>query len=67
MGRDSAHLTFALKQQGGAIRVVAFRQAALYDLAASGKPLDLAVTPVVNEWRGMRTPEFRLVAMRPAE
>ncbi len=66
MGRDSAHLSFALKQQSGAIRVVAFRQAKLYDLAASGAPLDLAVTPVVNEWRGMRTPEFRLVDMRPA-
>ncbi len=29
-------------------------------------PLDLAVTPVINEWRGMRSAEFRLVDMRAA-
>jgi single-stranded-DNA-specific exonuclease len=66
MGQASTHLTFALKQAQGAIRVVGFRQAKLFDLAASGTPLDLAVTPVINEWRGMRSPEFRLVDMRAA-
>ena len=67
MGQASTHLTFALKQKGGAIRVIGFRQAALYDLAASGRPLDLAVTPIVNGWRGVHTPELRLVDMRAHE
>lgn len=66
MGQGSAHLSFALKQAGGAIRVVGFRQAQLFDLASAGQPLDLAVTPVINEWRGTRTPEFRLLDMRPS-
>ena len=66
MGHASAHLSFALRQQGGAIRVIAFRQAALHDLAASGVPLDLVVTPTINEWRGIRSPELRLVDMRPS-
>ena len=56
MGQSSAHLSFALRQAHGAIRVVGFRRASLYDLAASGRPLDLAVTPMVNDWRGVRTP-----------
>ncbi len=67
MGAGDAHLSFALKQEFGAIRVVGFRQAARYELAASGKPLDLAVTPVLNEWRGNITAEFRLHDMRPAK
>lgn len=66
MGQASTHLSFALKQAQGAIRVVGFRQAKLFDLAAAGGPLDLAVTPVINEWRGMRSAEFRLVDMRPS-
>jgi single-stranded-DNA-specific exonuclease len=67
MGQGSAHISFALRQRAGAIRVVGFRQAALYDLAASGRPLDLAVTPAVNDWRGMRTPELRLLDMREGD
>ncbi|MDA1195309.1 MAG: single-stranded-DNA-specific exonuclease RecJ [Planctomycetota bacterium] len=66
MGHASAHLSFALKQATGAIRVIGFRQSAFYDLAASGVPIDLAVTPMVNEWRGTRTPELRLLDMRSA-
>ena len=66
MGQASTHLSFALKQAQGAIRVVGFRQAKLFDLAAAGGQLDLAVTPVINEWRGMRSAEFRLVDMRPS-
>ncbi len=66
MGATSAHLSFALKQEQGAIRVVGFRQASMFDMASAGEPLDLAVTPVINEWRGTRTAEFRLVDMRPS-
>jgi single-stranded-DNA-specific exonuclease len=67
MGGSSDHLSFAVKTaSGGAIRVVAFRRADLFDLASSGAPLDLAVTPTVNEWRGLRSPELLLVDARPS-
>jgi single-stranded-DNA-specific exonuclease len=67
MGQGSTHISFALKQREGAIRVVGFRRADLFDLASSDRPLDLAVTPVVNEWKGSRTPELRVVGMRAHE
>jgi single-stranded-DNA-specific exonuclease len=66
VGSTSAHLSFALKQGGGAIRVVGFQRADAYDLVSAGGPLDLLVTPVVNEWRGTVTPELRLVDVRAA-
>lgn len=65
LGGESSHLSFALPQRGGAVRVVGFRRADLYDLAASEQPLDLLVTATVNEWRGSRTPELRLLDARP--
>jgi single-stranded-DNA-specific exonuclease len=66
MGQASTHLSFALRQARGAIRVVGFRRADLYDLAASARPLDLLVSPALNDWRDTRTPELRLLDMRPA-
>jgi single-stranded-DNA-specific exonuclease len=66
LGAEASHLSFAVKQQqGGAVRVVAFHRADLHDLAASEQPLDLLVTANVNEWRGTRTPELRLLEARP--
>ncbi len=67
MGQTSAHLAFALKQQHGAIRVIAFRRADLYDVVKSGQPLDLAVVPTVNEWGRTRTAEFRLLDLQVHE
>jgi single-stranded-DNA-specific exonuclease len=67
MGATSDHLSFAVKVPTGAIRVIAFRQAASHDLVASGVPLDLAVTPTVNEWRGTRTAELQASEIRPAQ
>jgi single-stranded-DNA-specific exonuclease len=64
MGETRGHLAFALKQNGGAIRVVGFRRADLWDLVTSGKPIDVAVSPALDEWRGVRTPELRLVDAR---
>jgi single-stranded-DNA-specific exonuclease len=66
LGTTQGHLAFALAREGAPLRVVAFRRPDLYDAACSGEAFDLAVTPVVNEWKGIRSPEMRLVAMRPA-
>ena len=66
MGKNAAHLSFALKQAGGAIRVVGWRRAALFDVVDSDQPLDLAVVPYLNRWRGMTTAELRLIDVRPS-
>lgn len=66
MGSESAHISFALRQKGGAVRVVGFRRADLYDLVAEDGALDLVVTATLNDWRGTRTPELRLMDARPA-
>ena len=65
MGANSAHLAFTLQQKRGALRVVAWGRADLYDLVASGKPFELAATPVENTWRSTVTPELRLIDARP--
>jgi single-stranded-DNA-specific exonuclease len=74
LGETEGHLAFTLPRtapSGGTaaagIRVIAFRRPDLFDLVASGAPVDLAVTPTVNEWRGTRTPELHLVAARPSD
>ncbi len=66
MGVSSAHLSFVAQVPGGGIRVVAFKQASAFDLVASGSPVDLVATPTVNEWRGVRTPEFLASSIRPS-
>lgn len=66
MGAESSHLSFALRQKGGAVRVVGFRRADLYELVAEEGTLDLVVTTALNDWRGTRTPELRLLDARPA-
>ncbi len=66
IGQDGAHLTFALKQSAGAIRVVGFRKADAFETVAAEGDLDLVVSPMLNEWRGVRTAELRLVDLRPA-
>ena len=65
MGAGSDHLSFAVKTPTGAIRVVAFRQADAFDLVASGRPVDIAAAPTVNEWKGYRTPELVATDIRP--
>jgi single-stranded-DNA-specific exonuclease len=64
IGAGGDHLTFALRTGAGAVRVIAFRQSRSYDLVSSGAPLDLAVTPTLNDFRGTRTAELTAHAIR---
>ena len=64
MGQNDAHISFSIKQAQGAIRVVGFRKADCFDLTTARRPLDLVVTPMVNEWKGTRTSELRLIDIR---
>ena len=66
MGQNDAHIAFSIKQAQGAIRVVGFRKADCFDLTTARCKLDLVVTPMVNEWKGTRTAELRLLDIREA-
>jgi single-stranded-DNA-specific exonuclease len=66
IGSSGEHLTFALRTATGAIRVVAFRQSRAYDAVSSGEPVDLLVSPSVNDFRGTRTAELVASAIRPS-
>jgi single-stranded-DNA-specific exonuclease len=65
LGSSGDHIAFALQRPGAPLRVVGFRRPDLHELASCGAPLDLAAVPSVNEWKGTRSPELRLVALRP--
>jgi len=64
MGQNDAHLSFAVKQGHGAVRVVGFGMADCFDLTTARRPLDLVVTPMLNEWKGTRTAELKLLDVR---
>lgn len=64
MGQNDAHISFSLKQGPGAVRVVGFGRADCFELSGAWCPLDLVVTPMVNEWKGMRTAELKLLDVR---
>jgi single-stranded-DNA-specific exonuclease len=66
LGAASEHLSFTVRCATGALRVVAFRQAKRFDLAASGGRVDLLASPSVNSWRGVRTPELVVHQIAPS-
>lgn len=66
MGQNDAHISFSIKQAQGAVRVVGFRKASCFDLTTARCKLDMVVTPMVNEWKGTRTAELRLIDIREA-
>ncbi len=64
MGQNDAHISFSIKQGQGAVRVVGFRMADCFELTTLRRPLDMVVAPMVNEWKGTRTAELRLIDVR---
>lgn len=66
MGSGSEHLSFAVKTPTGAIRVVAFRQGASIAHVPQGATVDLVVTPSVNAWNGVATPELVASSVTPS-
>ena len=66
LGQPAHHLSFLVRGTERGLRVVGWRRHDLFDLVASGQPLDLAVTPVINVFRGTVSAELRLVDARPA-
>lgn len=69
MGGGDRHLSLRLAQHRVALRAVAFGQsqwaAELEQLQQ--QPVDIAFSPVINEFRGMRSVEIHLIDWRPAE
>jgi single-stranded-DNA-specific exonuclease len=66
IGSGGRHLSMRLKQHDVALRAVAFGGGEWADeLAALGRPLDVAFRPVINNFRGRRNVELHLVDWRP--
>lgn len=68
MGGGDRHLTLGVRQEGKPFRVVAFGKGELRDeLNAVDGEIDLVFSPVVNEFRGYRKVELRLIDWRPSK
>lgn len=67
MGSAEEHVAFHAALDGRAVRCVGFRQARAWGpLLESGAPLDIAITPERNGFRGSDEAEGRVVDLRPA-
>ena len=62
MGADGSHISFYVRQGETSLRVVAFNQARkLSGALANGVPCSVAFSPQINEFRGSRSVELRLL------
>jgi single-stranded-DNA-specific exonuclease len=62
IGKDERHLNFRVRQNGTAMRVVAWGMGdRLDELMAGGGKCCVAFTPRVNDWQGQRTIELEAV------
>lgn len=67
MGGGDRHLNFQVAQNGKTMRVIAFGKGEIRDeLATVGGEIDLVFEPVVNEFRGYRKVELRMIDWRPS-
>jgi single-stranded-DNA-specific exonuclease len=68
MGGGERHLSFRVRQQGSAIRAVAFGMGErLEELMSAGGHCCLAFTPRINEWNDMRSVEIEITDFQPGE
>jgi single-stranded-DNA-specific exonuclease len=68
IGGGERHLSFRVRQQGSAIRAVAFGMAErLAELLSAGGRCCLAFTPRINEWNDMRNVEIEVSDFQPGE
>jgi single-stranded-DNA-specific exonuclease len=66
IGKDERHLNFRVRQNGTAMRVVAWGMGDRLDELMSGdRKCCVAFTPRVNEWQGHRTIELEVVDFQP--
>ncbi len=66
VGRGTGHLSLLLRQGGGpALRAIGFGLAALAENVQRGDRLRIAFSPIVNDFRGARSVEVSLKAIRP--
>ncbi len=65
LGREGKHLSFQATDGNLSIRCVGFNMGDLYDDLRSWGQLELAGTPSINTYRGSRSIELHLQAVRP--
>lgn len=66
VGKNGGHLKLGLSHRGRFMHGIAFRAAGMREEMEEAKLLDLAFTPVLNEWNGRREVEVKMLDWRPA-
>lgn len=66
-GKKGEHVQLFLRQNGTTMKAIAFNAAAMLDDLNSGRPLDLAVMPTLNEWNGKVSVELEVKDISLAE
>ena len=68
MGSEGRHLSLRLKQHDSFIRAVAFGKGEwLADLKDENQLYDFAFQPMINDFRGRKSVEIKLIDFRPSE
>jgi single-stranded-DNA-specific exonuclease len=66
VGGGQRHLSFRVRQQGGALRAIAFNMAdRAEELMSAGGACSLVFTPRLNEWQGFRRVDLEVVDFQP--
>jgi single-stranded-DNA-specific exonuclease len=66
-GKKGEHVQLFLHQNGTTMKAIAFNAAAMLDDLNSGRPLNLAVQPTLNEWNGKVSVELEVKDISLAE
>jgi single-stranded-DNA-specific exonuclease len=66
VGRDAAHLQFAVRQEGSFRKAIAFGRGRQADELAEHRRVRLAFEPIINEWNGQRKVELKVIDWKPA-
>ncbi|MCC6464052.1 MAG: single-stranded-DNA-specific exonuclease RecJ [Planctomycetes bacterium] len=65
VGRGTGHLSLMLKQEGPALKAIAFGAGSRVGEVARGTRLRVAYTPRINSWRGIPEVEVEIKDFRP--
>lgn len=66
VGKKEEHLQFSVRQNGVAMKAIAFRMADRAQMLRDHRRCDLAFEPILNTFRGQTTVEMQVIDIRPA-
>lgn len=66
VGKKEEHLQFSVRQNGTAMKAIAFRMAEHAQMLRDHRRCDLAFEPILNSFRGQTNVEMQVIDIRPA-